>query len=288
MTISFQRPATERSLTVQKPLHFEARGFEMTVGFFPQIAMVRKNGLSLASNLAKYHELSDIHFSDERWEFKRPMASEGEPRGLIRVSVEESQITIRHRFPTTGLERFERLCEQVLDSFESPLTPEFLFSTIARLEYVTTIGKDSRISLLDGLNLGKEGEPGKVDAFGRPCSSVAVRLRFPPYEIIEDEAEATDAPTEQGPSDQALIPVSSESTSQDDTEEGSAEWQAIVTVSSLSDDPEKVSVEVDARWVKPAPWEAGASLISERLRIAEQFLRTSVAKFLEHFGGDDP
>jgi hypothetical protein len=102
---------------------FVPRWFTVTLPVYPPVPMVQASALSLATALASKLNLTDIHMSDERWEYRRPHATEGQPRGLIRVSVRENEIRIEHRFPATGLEQFERLVQQVTSSFAPPYAP---------------------------------------------------------------------------------------------------------------------------------------------------------------------
>ena len=87
------------------------RAFSITLTVFPPIAMARKTAIQLAEKLAEPLDLTDLHLGDEAWVFRRPQASQGAPQGLISVSIDETELTISHDFPTGQLEQFERLAE---------------------------------------------------------------------------------------------------------------------------------------------------------------------------------
>src|SRR5437867_3701996 len=127
---------------------FTAQRFALSLHLYPPVAMVRENALELARHLSAHHELTDIHMSDETWEFRRPQSKQGQPRGMIRVQVESQEVTIEHRFPVSGLERFEILTDQVTTAIESVINPDILFGTSVELEYVIDIGGDARKLLL--------------------------------------------------------------------------------------------------------------------------------------------
>jgi hypothetical protein len=78
----------------KKTPDFAPQSFIVSFELFPQIAMIRENALRLAQQLASHHALTDIHMSDEAWEFKTPVPKQGEPRGLIRVKVDDEKIRL--------------------------------------------------------------------------------------------------------------------------------------------------------------------------------------------------
>src|ERR1700730_11008181 len=157
---------------------------------FPPIAMVRENALKLATSLAGHQDLTDIHMSDESWSFRRPQAK-GHARGHVEVVIRDQSATIENRQPTGGLERFEILVEQVVESVGNVLRPQAVWGSEVTLEYVVKIGSDTRKLILGSLDMvGDEDEPGKLAVFDRPCHFVALRLGFPAFEYIPEDEDS--------------------------------------------------------------------------------------------------
>jgi|GEM_PF-4481568 len=282
---------------------FAPRNFTVTLPVYPPIPMIQSSALALATRLASKLSLTDIHMSDEVWEYKRPHATEGQPRGMVTVQVREGEIKIEHAFPATGLEQFERLVRQVLSSFHKPFAPSVVFGVNIELDYVVELSGDARQSLLEGLRLfGGYEDVDKIDAFGRPCHLIGLRLGFPAYREVADE-QADDDSGEDGEDDGAADPPATkeaESKDSGDSEEkpanqaesssdenglGGSDWHATVTMVTLEDDPSKISVEVAGLWPKPYPWKNVEDMVEERIEVASAFLRDRISGFLEHFRG---
>jgi hypothetical protein len=115
----------------------------------------------------------------------------------------------------------------------------------------------------------------KIDAFKRPCHLVGLRLGFPPYTVEDDDSD-TDKPE------------ASDQTAPDPPIDEGSDWQAIITLLTLDDDPTKLLVEITGTWQEPFQWSGIHDTIQARLNIASDFLRSRVSGFLGHFeGGDD-
>lgn len=257
------------------------RWFTVELPVFPPIPMVQRGALALASSLGAKLSLTDIHMSDETWEYRQPAATERQPYGQIRVTVEESQIRIEHRYPATGLEQFERLIQTVVEALEpAKITPQMTFINV-ELDYVVDLKQDSRLALLIGLNLLEEDEESqdRIDTFDRPCHSVGLRLGFPAY-IMKPEEGAEDDDTKETPpaegGDESAVPNHS-----------GADWQALVTLETLVDDPRKASVQITGQWVEPCQWDGIHEIIIQRLNVAEKFLRDKTLPFLGHFTAEE-
>jgi hypothetical protein len=267
---------------------FTPQNFSVSFDVYPLIAMVRENALRLAQNLSAHNEWTDIHMSDEEWQFTRRQPKQGQPGGAIKVTVEEQEVEIGHRFPTGGLERFEILVDQIIDAVEQVARPQILLGTVTSLEYLVEIGGDARESVLGGLKLlGESEESGKIEVFDRPCQFVALRLGFPPYQQTAPGAEARSRSGDE--EDEDLTPSYAEGSEEQTLDDGpkKADWQATLTIQSLPDEPTQLSVEVDGRWMAPRRWKDDVpKVMGDRLRIVDEFLRTKISEFLKHFRSD--
>jgi hypothetical protein len=259
---------------------FLPRKYELSLVPYPGITMARRNGLKFATSLAASHELTDIHFGDETWEFKRPLTTQTEPRALIRVTVEEQVVKVEHEHPNGGLEAFERLIDDIVEATESTAAPEMLLTTIMSLEYTTAMGQDARQAMMDGLQLtGGVDDPGKMRVFDRPCHGVGLRLIFPPFVNRDDDEDEEESEEADETTSTALVPAGQVMHS---PQAQGSEWQAIVTIQSLEEDPSKISVEIDGRWM-PAPWRDVTKVAVDRLARMDDFLRTKTVEFLKFF-----
>ena len=57
-----------------KGFEFRPQRFSVSLVVYPSVAMIRQDALELAKNLGSHLELTDIHMTDETWEFRRPQA----------------------------------------------------------------------------------------------------------------------------------------------------------------------------------------------------------------------
>jgi hypothetical protein len=263
---------------------FTPLNFTVSFDVYPQVAMIRENALELAQKLSAHHEWTDIHMSDEAWEFTRRQPRQGHAGGAIKVAVGDQEVKIEHLFPNGGLERFEILVDQVIEAIEQVIGPQILLGTSASLEYMVELGGDSREAILGALKLpGEDDELDKLAVFNRPCQFVGLRLGFPPYQITKgDDAEPGEEPSDE-------TGVSQESPSGEQTNEEpleGADWAATLTFQSQPDDPKKLSVEVDGRWMQPVQWKEVPKVIGNRLRIVDDFLKTKISEFLKNFRSD--
>ena len=171
-------------------------------------------------------------------------------------------------------------CSKVVSSFEGALAPEVVLAIIVELEYVVDLRADSRKALLEGLHLvDEDADHGKIGCFGRPCHLIGLRLAFPPFRVRTEQEPSTGSSDEV--SDEAARDLAAYDSAE--TSGNSADWLATVTVVSLDEDPTKISVEIDGRWMGPQPWDNVYDVLVDRLKIAEGFLREQVGRFLEHF-----
>jgi hypothetical protein len=276
-----------------KGLDFSPQCFTVSFTVYPPTAMVRENALKLATDLATHQELTDIHMSDETWTFRRPQAK-GHARGQIEVRLEDQDVTIEHVSPNGGLERFEILVEQAVESIGAVIKPQVIFGCEAVLEYTANIGSDTRKAILGSLDmLGEEDETGKLDVFGRPCHFVGLRLGFPPVKFVpknEGSEEAKDETEEGSDTGELMEQLMDE---EDDPEQPQTEaqqgidWHATLTLQSLQDDPNGLSVEVNGRWIGAVPWKKVAKNIVLRLRTVDEFLKTKTRDFLQEFRSEE-
>ncbi len=278
-----------KSKGAAKSFEYTAEKFAVAIDIFPPVAMIRDNALQLAQALSQHHELTDIHMSDEKWEFRRPQAKQGQPRSAIEVTVENQEIRIEHQSPIGGLERFETLLNQVLDAIHTVIKPGVLLGTTVELEYLVDIGGDAREAILRSLGLigeEEEEEADKLRVFDRPCHQVGLRLVFPPFIVEEDEPEKDDA-EDDGPIEE--LPERGTAAQKGKSGEKAPElqgvnWQAILTLQSLQDEPSKFSVEVVGRWVDPVAWQPEIfKTIPQCVRGVDEFLKTKINDFLQHF-----
>jgi hypothetical protein len=251
--------------------------------------MIRENALQLAQKLSAHHEWTDIHMSDEEWMFTRRQPRQGQPGGAIKVRVQEDEVQIEHHFPNGGLERFEILVDQVIEAVQQVVRPQILLGTATSLEYVVDIGGDSREAILGALQMpGENEESDKLEVFNRPCQFVGLRLGFPPYQIAPraDEPDASgDAGEDRGG---MLAQGGTNEPPETDVENGpqGADWQATLTLQSLPEEPTRLSVEVEGRWMAPSQWKDVPQVVGQRLRTVDEFLRTKISEFLKHFRSD--
>lgn len=258
-------------------LEFTPEKFSVAFDLYPPVAMMRDNALRLAQDLSAHHAWTDIHLSDASWEFSRKQPGQGQPGGAIRVNVEGREVTIQHRFPSGGLERFETLVDQVLQAIERVAQPQMLLGTTASLQYVVDIGGDAREAILGGLRLpGARDESDKLEVFNRPCRFVGLRLGFPPDRVVSGGSAKAEGPHEQ---------LAHQLTEGGEGPGGppGVDWAATLTLQSLPDEPSKLSVEVDGRWLAPVPWKDVPQLLGARLKTVEEFLRTKVSEFPKYF-----
>ncbi|MFL5240940.1 MAG: hypothetical protein ACJ8FY_02440 [Gemmataceae bacterium] len=269
---------------------FTPRRYRVSFAVYPSVPMARESALEFAKTLGARHELTDIHMSDESWVFQQPQTSQAEPRGMIRVTVEEQEIKVEHHFPAGRLERFEKLVDDVVAATRVIVNPRILLSTEITLEYVTKMGGDARQAILDTLQLSEgDDDADKLAVFGRPCHVVGVRFMFPPYAIkktkkaaesteeLMDKLAEPDEGSETGHEEE-------EDGDEDEESEGKGEdWQVTLTIESLVDDPHAISVEVTGRWLGGDPWQRISELVNKRLVLVERFLHTETVAFLKHF-----
>ncbi len=265
-------------------LKFSSQCFTLSFDVYPPITMVRENALKLAMDLAAHQELTDIHMSDESWTFRRPQAK-GHSRGRVEVNVQEQEVTIEQRAPTGALERFELLVDQSLASFGAVFTPEAIWGSVISLEYLVDIGSDARQTILGNLDMleneDEEGDGGKLGVFQRPCHFVGLRLGFPAFEV-EDEPKTGE------PAKEEKKAASSEGEAVEKKPEiKGIDWQATLTLQSLIDNPQALSVEVNGRWIGAVPWNEVNKQVSSRVRIVDEFLKTKTKEFLQQFRSEE-
>lgn len=265
-------------------LKFSSQCFTLSFDVYPPITMVRENALKLATDLAAHQELTDIHMSDEAWSFRRPQAK-GHSRGQVEVAVQEQEITIEQRSPTGTLERFELLLDQTLASIGAVFSPEAIWGSSISLEYMVDIGGDARETILGNLDMmGDEEDKGKLGVFERPCHFVGLRLGFPAFEYEEEDEsqEAGESPTSEPAQDEPDKPVKADKSDRVKR----ADWHAMLTIQSLPDNPNILSVEVSGRWIGAAPWANIQHLMTSRLKCVDEFLKTKTKDFLQQFRGN--
>jgi hypothetical protein len=281
-----------RDLPMSDSPNFSPRWFTVKLTVYPPIPMVDETAYGLAARLGGPLSLTDIHIGDELWEYRRPHKTAGQPRGLIRLLVEENEIRIEHQFPATGLEQFERLAQTVLNSFEgddeqTSIRPLMTFISV-ELDYVVNLRQDSRDALLCGLSLktNDEDEPNRIDSFERPCYLVGLRLGFPPFRQRAQTPEADEGELQPEDAGAGVTHIADPGAS-DELAVG-ADWEAQVTLLTLEDDPSKASIEIAGRWMRPVKWSEIKDEIANKLEVAEKFLRQHVVNFLDHFiAGDE-
>ncbi len=262
---------------------FSPQSFEVTFDVYPLVAMIRENALELAQKLSAHHEWTDIHMSDESWEFTRRQPRQGQAGGAIKVKVGDQEVEIEHRFPTGGLERFEILVDQVIEAIEQVAAPQILLGTTATLEYLVDIGGDAREAILGGLRLVGDEETDKLGVINRPCQFVGLRLGFPPFEVDEKSADDEEEDPE-NPIEKPVDIGEERSANQGAGKKEGADWAATLTLQSLPDEPAKMSVEVEGRWMQPSHWKEVPKVLGDRLKIVDEFLKTKISEFLKNFG----
>lgn len=269
-------------------IEFTPQNFTVRFDLYPLVAMIRENALQLAQTLSAHHEWTDIHMSDEEWVFSRRQPRQGQPGGAIKVRVKDDEVHIEHYFPTGGLERFEILVDQVIEAVEQVVKPQILLGTTASLEYLVGIGGDAREGILGALTLAGEGEESdKLEVFDRPCQFVGLRLGFPPYQIERATKQQDSGESAEDVAKQFADSGKEEAPKPDDPKERrGADWMATLTLQSLPDEPTRLSVEVNGRWMAPGQWEDVSQVVGMRLKTVDDFLRTKISEFLKHFRSD--
>jgi hypothetical protein len=285
----------------KKEMEFSPECFTVAADVFPPVAMGRENALRLATNLAAHQDLSDIHMSDESWVFRRPQAK-GHARGHVEVTVSDQEITIEQRAPGGGLERFEILLEQAIDAIGAAIKPQAIWGSVVTLEYQVNIGSDTRKAILGSLGMLDEDDgPGKLGVFERPCHFVGLRLGFPAFRLIpegkagEKKSGGKESGGEEDDDDDLdagdlMEQIMEEGTGKEGQEKGpppGAGWHATLTLQSLQDDPNSLSVEVSGRWIVAKPWKDVTQLLSGRLRMVDEFLKTKTKEFLQQFRSEE-
>jgi hypothetical protein len=232
--------------------------------------------------------------SDESWVFSRPQAK-GHARGQVQVSVSDQEVTIEHRSPNGGLERFEILMEQAVEAIGAVIKPQAIWGSVVTLEYQADIGGDARKAILGPLEmLGDEEGVGKLGAFERPCHFVGLRLGFPAFQYDpqgdEEEEDEEGAELE----DEKTAALAEGQLTENPTHAGGAkepakgaDWHATLTLQSLQDDPKSLSVEVGGRWIGGVPWEHVKETLPSRLWAVDEFLKTKTSDFLEQFRSEE-
>jgi len=278
-----------KSKASQKP-EFTPQNFTASFELYPLIAMVRENALHLAQSLSGHSEWTDIHMSDEEWVFTRRQPRQGQPGGAVKVTVKEDEVEIEHRFPTGALERFEILVDQVTDAVQQVAKPQVLLGTNVSLEYLVALGGDARTSILGGLKLlDDEDQSDKLAVFQRPCQFVGLRLGFPAYRPLPREADNATDDENGGPSEKVADTPGESHAEPSPANEGTGEdWQATLTIQSVPDEPNQLSVEVHGRWMMASRWEDVGPIMVARVRTVDRFLRTKISAFLKHFREDEP
>lgn len=267
---------------LDKPFEWVPQNYSVSIDLFPNIAMIRDNALKLATQLSDRNlELTDIHMSDEQWEFIRPQPKQGQTGARIRLSVQEQVVELEHTFPSAGLERFERLVDQVIESIEKVATPGVLLSSMVSLQYQVDMESDARKAVIGPLELVEGEEDGKLAVFGRPCSFFGLRLGFPPYLL-----EGTSNEAEEGAGEGALANVESGGIKSGVSEERGEEWQATLTLQSLTNSPNSLSVEVSGQWMHPIFWKGIQKVLNDRVQVVDRFLKTKTGGFLKHIRGE--
>ena len=228
-----------------------ARGYHVGVGFAPNLALVRKEGLRLAARMQEYVELQQITLEEKRWQFGRADTDQGEAGGRFVVTVRSNGLQVEQLFPGRGLERFEERLLSILKVFGEIMGPKVVLQSGALTRFTLGLDMDARAFLAQRkLRLDK----GAMEPFGRPVHVIGLRLFFPPVAGREG-AEARD-------------------------------WQVNVKIESLAKDPTQLFIEADAHWNQPMQWgEQALSKIVERADTVHTFVRTNVLNFLRHEAG---
>jgi len=228
-------------------MQLEPRGYYLAAAFHPAIPLSRKKGFEFAAALSEYIEPSNAELGEEKWRFSQPMP--GSTRSTFSVTISQAVVQIAAEFPTHRTEWFEDRQRLILKQFGEVFQPEMILNSAAMVRGTLAIGGDARDFLWTHLmNLS----PGRAAPLARPIHIVGLRLAFPPYHRKTPEGVELQ------------------------------EWALDVKVESLGEDPTKVYLEADAKWMKPRKWDAEAvGEVVNHLDVVLEYLRKNVLVFLK-------
>ena len=223
------------------------RGYHVGVGFAPNMSLVRKQGLQLATRIEQYVDIEQIRVDQHEWRIGRAEAESGERGSRFLITVREDRLNVEHFFPGRALERFEQRLLSVLRVFGEVMTPKIIVQSGAMARFTFQLDEDARLYLARRkLRLDQRA----LRPFGRPAHVIGLRLFFPASVHREDKS---------------LL-----------------DWQVNVKIESLAQDPTRLFIEADALWKHPMQWnDDSLPKLVERVDVVQRFVRSNVLAFLK-------
>jgi hypothetical protein len=224
----------------------DVRGSYLAADIQPPIELPRKRGHEFAGALADYIEPNKVELDADRWRFTRPLR--GGPHSRFEIILQDTRIQVSAVFPGESSEWLEERFREVLLRFEEFFRPQILIGSAAMVQATWPINGDARIFLATHI---MHLDLARVNRFNRPTHVVGLRFSLPPHQLPEGE--------------------------------GGQDWLLELKAESLVEDPAKVFLEADARWVAPGPWthDTIQTLIEHSVTVSD-----SMRKYLLGFLGD--
>jgi len=226
-----------------QPETIKTRGLHVGVRYAPQAVLDKQRKQQFQLKASEGFDWRRQEYAEKTWQLATPQP-EGDPRSLMRFSVQPDGMNFEDLFPTGPLEVFIDNLNLALECVQDVFDPKIVVGTgvVIRLT-AQAEGEDARVFLGQRcLHLDDRLSP-----LGRPVHAVGLKMLLPP------------------------VPG-----------EGKPNWQAEVKVESLIEDVRQLFIELDARWAGTHQWTS--RLIVERVKTAHQFAMTQLLDFLKNLG----
>jgi len=174
--------------------------------------------------------------------------SEGDPRSHLKLTLQPDTINFEDFFPVAPFDVFLDNTRLALETAADILGWKIMLGSGAVVRLTAEVDGNDARLFLGHRALGLER---RLAPLGRPVHAVGLKLLLPP------------------------IPQQNE-----------LPWQAEVKIESLVEDVRQLFIEVDAKWGTPVPWSADE--VIRRVRLANDYTRNEVLKFLSQYEGDLP
>ena len=230
-------------------------GYIVGLQFHPPIKLIHAKGLEFAAALSAHVDAPrELDLQENQWSFSHPLGDT--PRGMFRVTVQESQLVLETYFPTHKLEWLEHRYEFILSEFHKMFKPGLLLASSASVRGTLQIDGDARRFLTTYV---AKVEDTQLTPLDRPLHLFGIRLLLPPFQQQK--------PPEGKKRKTKIVKT--------------VDWVADIKAESLVEDATKLFLAVEGQWPAPRKWDDKATKsVVGQLATVSDFLKNNLVPFL--------